>query len=77
MNNKEKFWLGAVPCQCDICKSNIIDDFVDGRTIYGPWANMCPACFDQVGAYKVQELGTGKGQWYHKQADGRFKKVAG
>lgn len=31
---------------------------VDGRTVYGPWANMCLECHDRIGV----GLGTGKGQ---------------
>ena len=31
---------------------------VDGKTIYGPWANMCEAHFIEVGV----GLGTGRGQ---------------
>ena len=55
-------WMGSNPEKCDICSCKIEDDFIDGRTKYGPWANMCPACHckDGVG------LGTGKGQKYKK-----------
>ena len=41
---------------CDICSSTTAR--YDGRTIFGPWANMCQACFDTNGI----GLGTGKGQ---------------
>jgi hypothetical protein len=30
----------------------------DGKTVLGPWANMCQECFDEVGV----GLGTGRGQ---------------
>ena len=47
---------------CDIHKyelgnANIPADY-DGKTIRGPWANMCQECFDDWGV----GLGTGKGQ---------------
>ena len=31
---------------------------VDGKTIFGPWANMCDDCFEHVGV----GLGLGRGQ---------------
>lgn len=31
---------------------------VDGKTIFGPWANMCDECFEHVGV----GLGLGRGQ---------------
>lgn len=49
------------------------DEFIDGKTIYGPWAIMTPHSFANHGV----GLGTGKGQRYRKQSDGRFLKVAG
>lgn len=30
----------------------------DGKTVYGPWANMCEDCFVRLGV----GLGTGRGQ---------------
>lgn len=41
---------------CDVCKS--APAYADGRTTMGPWANMCKACFDQIGT----GLGLGVGQ---------------
>lgn len=43
--------------KCDIKKEHG-DAEVDGATTFGPWANMCGACFDNFGV----GLGTGKGQ---------------
>ncbi|MHC4214251.1 MAG: hypothetical protein ACYSWP_12860, partial [Planctomycetota bacterium] len=45
-----KRWQGTPPSQCDGCSQPIVtgDDadedafWVDGATVYGPWANMCP-----------------------------------
>lgn len=42
--------------QCDICRSATA--FYDGKTVMGPWANMCSHCFGQYGV----GLGTGRGQ---------------
>ena len=51
----------AIP-QCDIHKYNLNTDGVpavaDGKTVYGPWANMCESCLDSYGI----GLGEGKGQ---------------
>lgn len=41
--------------KCDFCNKKAI---VDGKTIMGPWANMCKEHFDLYGV----GLGLGKGQ---------------
>jgi len=41
--------------KCDFC---ILKACYDGRTIYGPWANMCLIHFGQYGV----GIGLGKGQ---------------
>ena len=58
----EKKWLGTWPAKCDICKDLLSEDyyFVEGRTIKGPWALMCPICHQLNGV----GLGTGLGQKY-------------
>ncbi len=45
---------------CDICKSagETAVAVVDGKTTFGPWANMCEPHFAQHGV----GLGTGRGQ---------------
>lgn len=47
---------------CDIHKYEMgrpgVVAHYDGKTIKGPWANMCGACFDSYGV----GLGTGRGQ---------------
>ena len=53
---------------CDLCqaqadsgrrpKDNVFKAKYDGKTRMGPWANMCPAHFQEHGV----GLGTGKGQ---------------
>lgn len=80
---RPRYWTGAPPEQCeligylppaarhdDITKKG---EFVDGKTTMGPWANMCPRCAKRYGA----GLGTGLGQRFTRQADGRWLKTAG
>lgn len=66
-------YLGTPPTECDLCHEPIKDKFVDGATEWGPWGNMCPACFRFNGC----GLGTGRGQEYSKQPDGSWVKTAG
>lgn len=58
------------PKECNICHSPIEGAFVDGKTIYGPWADMCMTCHGMVGV----GLGTGMGQKYEAPT---WEKVAG
>jgi hypothetical protein len=67
------YWTGPAPTQCDICTAPITDAFIDGKTRMGPWANMCRKCHVHLGV----GLGTGKGQHYVKQPDGRWLKTQG
>lgn len=57
-----KAWIGTMPEKCDLCglKLKTQKFWVDGRTRMGPWANMCPRCFEQNGV----GLGLGAGQKY-------------
>jgi hypothetical protein len=59
---KKKKWFGTWPANCDLCESdlNTHEYFVDGRTIFGPWALMCPRCHLVQGGH----FGTGIGQKY-------------
>lgn len=70
-----KFWQGTPPKRCQLCGKAITDTFVDGAVANtgGRWAYMDPDCHKNVGL----GLGTGIGQKYVKQADGRFAKAAG
>lgn len=80
-------WFGPIPEKCDTCDTPITTTFYDaattdpvcnalaGRTIRGPWANMCPSCFTLGPG--CGKLGPGFGQQYEKQDDGKFMKVAG
>ncbi len=56
---------------CDFCKSNEedVEAKFDGKTQFGPWANMCKDHFDQYGI----GLGLGKGQALIYKAEGDNK----
>ena len=63
MARDPKMWLSPNPQQCDVCHNNIKTQFIDGQTIYGKWANMCPHCHKKIG----HGLGTGRGQLYKRE----------
>ena len=63
-----RIWVGSLTC--DFCKKICKDSLIDGKTIHGPWAVMCPSCFEKYGI----GLGLGKGQLYEKNKDGEFVK---
>lgn len=56
----QRKWLGKVPERCDICGKPLKENWVDGQTIFGPWANMCLSCHSIYGC----GLGLGRGQKY-------------
>ena len=60
MKTKNK-WCSPVNL-CDCCSTKLADQpyFVDGRTVHGPWALLCPHCHVLHGV----GLGLGKGQKY-------------
>lgn len=58
---KHKIWIGTSPIKCDLCKEKISLTFIDGKTIYGPWAFLCPTCHSLAGC----GLGIGRGQKYN------------
>jgi len=53
-------WFGATPKSCDLCGAEIKGEFIDGRTIMGPWGILCPRCHKANGV----GLGLGRGQRY-------------
>lgn len=67
------YWAGPVPTKCDLSGAPITHEFVDGRTRQGSWGNMHP---DTHRIYGVG-CGTGNGQRYRSQPDGRWLKVEG
>lgn len=73
MENKKKYWLGSLPIYCDICGHDVKQEFVDGKTKHGPWANMCMNCFKEHGI----KLGTGFGQHYKLDETGKYAKMEG
>jgi len=70
---RQKYWTGTIGDKDDYGRL-ITDEFIDGRTVWGPWAIMAPLSWREEG---VRKLGTGYGQRYKKQADGRWLKVEG
>ncbi len=57
-----KKWLSSFE-ECDICHTHlkgVVEYFVDGKTVQGPWALMCPECHAKYG----YGLGLGYGQKY-------------
>ena len=63
-------WFGSHTC--DFCHKEITGALYDGKTCFGPWATMCPACWAENGV----GLGTGRGQKYEMH-DGKLIKVEG
>lgn len=51
------------PATCDLCGTRDLKVFIDGKTIYGRWANMCQKCYASFGI----GLGIGVGQIYIKE----------
>jgi len=68
----KKKWYGTWPASCQMCNMPLdkVEYFVDGATVYGPWALMCPGCHEQDG----RGLGTGRGQKYNSKT---LEKVEG
>jgi hypothetical protein len=70
---EKKYWAGS-PNSKDDFGLVISRAFIDGKTIHGPWAIMTPSSWR---AHGIGRLGTGYGQKYEKQADGRWLKTKG
>ena len=66
------FFINA-PERCDVCDDSFDQTMYDARSAFGPWANMCEGCWKDAGS----PLGTGRGQKYKLQPDGKWLKVAG
>lgn len=69
---REVYWTGPVGTADDF-GIKITDTIIDGKTTMGPWALMTPETHARMGC----GLGTGRGQKYVKQADGKWLKVEG
>lgn len=72
-NEGQVYWQSPVLEQDDFGQP-ITDSFYDAKTVYGPWATMSPLSFETHGDGR---LGTGRGQRYQRQPDGRYLKVEG
>lgn len=70
----ERYWAGQVPPRDDF-NTPITDEFIDGRVKgASTWGFFNPVNWAKYGCGL---LGTGYGQRYVKQANGRFLKVEG
>lgn len=67
-----KVWRGTPPGECDLCHDAITTAFIDGKTVMGPWANMCRECFVEHGV----GIGQGQGQRYDLRR-GQWVKTGG
>lgn len=60
--------------KCDLCREADLLTYVDGKTIFGPWGNLCINCHNKTGV----GLGLGRGQQYAwSDEDGKYIKVGG
>lgn len=69
----KKYWQGTIG-QHDDLGGVITDTFYDAKTVMGPWGIMNPSNWRIHG---VGRTGTGFGQKYEKQDDGRWLKTEG
>lgn len=69
------YWLSPPPEKCDTCDGPIGRVFYDAKTRMGPWGCLCATCFTLGPG--LGKLGTGLGQEYKKQADGKWLKTGG
>ena len=69
----KRYWAGD-PGPEDDFGDTYANIMIDGKTVNGPWANMTPRSWRRYGC---GQLGTGYGQKYEKQSDGRWLKVEG
>jgi hypothetical protein len=67
-----RYWVGHVG-KTDDFGDEIVDTFIDGKTLQGPWAMMTPK---SAAMHGVGRLGTGYGQMY-KLKNGKWLKVEG
>lgn len=73
LNEEAQYWGRPVGDNDDF-GDQITDEFIDGKSRMGPWGIMTPKSWKTNG---VGRLGTGYGQRYKKQADGKWLKVDG
>lgn len=73
IGTKPVYWLGTEIKTCQVCSGAMSTVMYDCRVPGMGWANICHHCFT---GYRCK-LGTGLGQKYKKQTDGRWLKVKG
>lgn len=73
MSERKVYWQGFLGSTDDFGRP-YGEVMYDAKTTMGPWANMAEESYRVHG---VGKLGTGYGQKYEKQADGRWLKVEG
>jgi hypothetical protein len=74
VSEKVVHWMSEIPTHCQLSGRKITKRFVDGRAPgRSSWACMHPDYFRQIGG----NLGTGNGQLYVRQDDGRWLKTEG
>lgn len=74
--SQPKYWIGRIR-DTDDFGVPIENIFYDAKTIRGPWAIMAPASFERHRITRDGSLGTGLGQRYERQPDGRWLKTGG
>lgn len=73
LERRKRYWAGTIGPRDDFGEP-ITDEFIDGLARGQRWAIMTPASFATHG---YGRLGTGFGQRYRKQPDGRWLKIEG
>ena len=73
---KGRYWLGSPPTQDDWGQP-ITSQFIDGKSRFGPWGIFTSQSWSEHGAAPITALGTGIGQLYSLQPDGKWLKTAG
>ena len=75
--SQPKYWIGRVR-DTDDFGVPIENIFYDAKTIRGPWAIMSPTSYALRSMGRTDDmLGTGLGQKYRRQPDGRWLKTGG
>lgn len=67
------YWVSPAPAVDDF-GNTIEDEFVDGRSVLGPWGLFTPKSWR---TYGCGQFGTGHGQKYRRDETGNFAKVEG
>lgn len=66
------YWYGDITV-CDYCRGPFRGDVMYDASLGIAWGNVCQRCFDALGC----KLGTGFGQKYELQTNGKWKKTKG